>query len=101
MATPSKADALRRAFHTCGHTYVGEDKANGLRPASLWSIAADAVRAEVYVKLALELEGTGRSDRSAALAKMDELDACLDEPRGSFYKASKRLFETLKAKSDH
>jgi hypothetical protein len=32
---------------------------------------------------------------------MDELDAYLDEPRGSFYKVSKRLFETLKAKSDH
>ena len=38
-------------------------------------------------------------DRSAALTKLDEIDASLYEPSGYFYKVSKRLFETLKAQS--
>ena len=54
---------------------------------------------DLTVKMALELESLERNDRSAAMAKLDDIDACLDEPRGSFYKVSKRLFDDVKAQS--
>ena len=96
------ARAHRNAFHSAAATYSAEDKHNGRNPPSLWSLSADVVRAEIYVKLQSEFEQLQKrpEDHAAAMEKLDEVLAAIDEPRGSFDKVARRLFEEMKSQSN-
>ena len=89
----------RHAFRSTARTYANEDKAEGRNPPTLWSLAADRVREEMYIKLCYDMEklfAKGPEHRDAAHQKVDEVVAAIDEPRGSFSKVAERLYARTK-----
>ena len=89
----------RHAWRDIARSYAKEDKDQGRNPPTLWSLAADRVREEIYVKLCYDMEQLfkrGPDHREAAHHKVDEVVASFDEPRGSFSKVAARLHASTK-----
>ena len=92
-------DGHRHAWRYRARSYAEEDEAKGRNPPTLWSLAADKVREELYVKLCYDMEQLfkkGPDHREAAFKKVDEVVAAFDEPRGSFSKVAARLHAATK-----
>jgi len=94
MAQPPRdpAERWRAAFRSDAQVYAKEDKEEGLKPAKLWSLAADAIRCEAYAQAGVHFEKLCREGKTDdAHEHLDVLEEWAEEPRGSFDKRVRRL----------